>query len=289
VDGLLSSTRLTRSTRSLDERMVSSIGLVKVRLVLRVVALHRSVRSKYGLATSLIDKEANVSCLFGGKFTTTAHGLFRSGCSHLSREGLVAGSYVNSSTSFCAPGDRVVGASGANVVGVKNRSCRAAADVCVLPSDINSSSPVGSSSGGGVGAVGLLAPLSRTPDESLGCGSFGALVATGGRAVRRELGRTGVQIGDDGECGAPMLHACRAAMMHAHACCVPHAACRYAVCCMACAAPPHGAWYTLHVACSMVHARCALNSTLVFCACCIKGKQMTAMTGACGSPWSSGL
>ncbi len=48
-----------RSTRSLDELLVSSIGLVKVRFVLRVVSLHRSVRSKYGLATSLIDKEAN--------------------------------------------------------------------------------------------------------------------------------------------------------------------------------------------------------------------------------------
>ena len=62
VDGLLSWTRLTRSTRSLDELWVSWIGLVKTRLALRVVPLHRSVRSKYGLVTSLTDKEANVSC-----------------------------------------------------------------------------------------------------------------------------------------------------------------------------------------------------------------------------------
>ena len=161
VDGWLSWTRLTRSTRSLDELLVSSIGLVKVRFVLRVVSLHRSVRSKYGLATSLIDKEANVSCLFGGKFTTTAHGLFRSGRSHASKEGLAAGSYVSSSTCFCAPGACVVGASGANVVGVrvvgvrvvgvKKRSCRAAADGCVFPSDVNVSSLVGCSSDGGVG------------------------------------------------------------------------------------------------------------------------------------------
>ena len=117
-----------------------------------------------------------MSCLFGGKFTTTAHGLFRSGRSHASREGLVAGSYESSSICFCAPGACVVGASGANVgervvgerveervvgervgvgvAGANERSCRAAADGCVLPSDVNASSLVGCSSDGGVGAVG---------------------------------------------------------------------------------------------------------------------------------------
>ena len=53
----LDSTRLTRSTRSLDELLVSSIGLVKVRLVLRLLSLHRSVTSKYRLLASLIDKD----------------------------------------------------------------------------------------------------------------------------------------------------------------------------------------------------------------------------------------
>ena len=51
-------TRLTRSTRSLDELLVSSIGFVRVRLVLRLLSLHRSVRSKYRLLASLIDEEA---------------------------------------------------------------------------------------------------------------------------------------------------------------------------------------------------------------------------------------
>ena len=80
-------------------------------------------------------------------------------------------------------------------------------DGSALPSDMNASSLVGPSSDGGVGAVGEPVPLARAPDQSVGCGSFGAPLAAGGRAVRRKLGRTGVQMGDDEACGAPMLHA----------------------------------------------------------------------------------
>ena len=92
-----------------------------------------------------------------------------------------------------------------------------------------------------------------------------------GRADRRRPGVRGTYVAR-----------CRAAMMHAPACCVPHAAYRCALCCMPRASPVDVAWYmhgTCLAWCMLAAVCCGLHSTRAYCACCIGGKQMTATTG----------
>ena len=125
--------------------------------------------------------------------------------------------------------------------------------------------------------------LSGTPEKPLGCDSFGALLAAGGPVVCRALGRTGVQMGDDEACGPPMLHAAAlpwcthllvaSRMLHAavlYAIYVLHGRMLRGTCCMV-----YLAWCMLAAVCCA-----ALHSTRAYCACCIGGKQMTAMRQA---------
>ena len=183
------------------------------------------------------------SCLVGGKFTTTAHSLFRSGFSHSSSDKLLVGSYVNSSTAGAtSPGARVAGM---GVAGLQKRSFRAAANAGVS----------GTWSDGGVCAVGLLLPPSRPPDESLGGDAYGAPAAPGGRVVvRPKLGRT-AQMGDEKGCEAPMLHAAV----------LPHAR-RYLCACS-----------MLQVSCCMLGVQqvvCfVLHSISAHSACCVRAQQ----------------